>query len=518
VQFAKAAVVAPRATGLLTARWVWGVAAITVAAGILRWPTLAGGSFWYDEWLVHNIVYARLDRLSAVIRHQQTTPPVYYYVAWAWAKVFGPGADSLRALSGLFGVATVPIAFAATAVIATRRAAFVAAALVAVNPFLIWYSVEARPYALLAFLSAVSLLLFALALRRPSWPVVVAWGLSCALMLATHYYAVFLVAAETLVLLVALRRRRSMLVALAAVVLAGLAVAPLALRQRAGTEWISTIPLDIRVEEFVKGFLIGVSPFSVRLFWPLAALALVGAMLAWRGTRTERRAAAITAGVGALTLALAFVPVAFGTDTLLDRNLIPALPAFLLALGIGFGSERAGVGGLLGAAGVCAVSIALVVAIPLDRDLQRVDWSAAAGALPPQHDARLVVTWSGYRAQPMFGYLPGLGDPQPSESQVAVKEIDILALRERGKGFACWSGAVCGEQSVDFPRRPRLMDFRLAAHHRAAGFDVVTYRARRPTKVAVLPLYYELSTWVSANFPRIFIQHAPPKGSPDPAT
>jgi hypothetical protein len=508
VQVARVAAPAPRAAGLLTARWVWGLAGITLVAGILRWPSLAGSSFWYDEWLVHNLVYAPLDQLPDQIRAQQTTPPVYYYVVWAWARLFSPGADSLRALSGLFGIATVPVAFATTAVLATRRAAFFAATLVAVNPFLIWYSVEARPYALLAFLSAVTLLLFALALRRPSWAVAVAWGVACGLAIATHYYAVFLVAAETLFLLVALRRQRAMFWALGVVVLAGLAVTPLALSQLEFTAWIESIPLDMRVGEIPKGFLIGISPFSVEMFWPLAALALVGFAFAWRGTRLERRGAGVAAGLGALGLALAFVPVAAGTDTLLARNVIPLLVPFLIALGIGFGSERARRVGLLCAGATCALSIALVAAIPFDRGLQRADWGAAATALPPQRGKRVVVTWSGYRAQPIFGYLDRLGDPQQAAERV--DEIDILALHEPGSSFACWSGAVCGEQQVAFPLRPRLFDFRLTGHHRAAGFDVVTYRAARATKVEIDPLYYELASWTGLNYPRILIQQKPP--------
>ena len=49
----------------------------------------------------------------------------------------------------------------------SRRAGLIAAALVAVNPMLIWYSQEARSYALLVFFCAVSLLFFVRALRHP---------------------------------------------------------------------------------------------------------------------------------------------------------------------------------------------------------------------------------------------------------------------------------------------------------------------------------------------------------------
>ena len=54
---------------------------------------------------------------------------------------------------------------AAGVVLVSRRAGIVAAALVATNPFLVWYSQEARSYALLALLGARSVLAFGLALR-----------------------------------------------------------------------------------------------------------------------------------------------------------------------------------------------------------------------------------------------------------------------------------------------------------------------------------------------------------------
>ena len=421
---------------------------------------------------------------------------------------------SLRALSGLFGVATVPVAYAATAVLATRRAGLVVAALVAVNPFLIWYSVEARPYSLFALLGAVSLLCFALALRRPGWPALAAWAVACGLALGTHYYAGFLVAAEAVVLLVALRRHRAMFVALGVVVAAGAAMVPLALEQLQGTRWIEAIPLDERVREIWKGFIVGISPFSLHLVWPLAALFLVGFVLAARGTGRERQSAALAGGVGVLALLFSAVPVVAGADTLLARNMIALLLPLLLAAGIGLGSERARIVGPIAAAGICAGSLALVAAIPLDTGLQRAGWGAAVAALPPQRETRLLVAWGGYRAAPLFSYALTLGDPRPEfgEFRMNVDEIDLLALRDEGAGFACWSGSACGETHFATPPRAQFAGMRHVRTRRAAGFDVLTYRSPRPVQVDVYDLIAELAAW-SKREPRIFIQHGEPWGS-----
>ena len=129
-------------------------------------------------------------------------------LAWGWAKEFGTGEFGLRSLSALFGLATVPVAYAIGAELSNRRAGLIAAALVAVNPMLIWYSQEARSYALLVFFCAVSLLFFVRALDSRRTSDLSLWALASALAICSHYFAFFAVGIEAVWLLVALRSRR----------------------------------------------------------------------------------------------------------------------------------------------------------------------------------------------------------------------------------------------------------------------------------------------------------------------
>ena len=87
-------------------------------------------------------------------RHEQT-PPLYFMLARGWIHVFGSGEVGLRSLSALFGTATVPVVYLAGAAMRSRRAGLIAAAFTALSPLTIWYSQEARNYALLLFLAAV---------------------------------------------------------------------------------------------------------------------------------------------------------------------------------------------------------------------------------------------------------------------------------------------------------------------------------------------------------------------------
>ena len=97
----------------------------------------------------------------------ETTPPLYFVLIWVWAKAFGTGEVALRSISPLAGVAVVPIAYLCARELLDRRAGLIAAALVAVNPFMIWYSQEARAYMLLTASPARRFCAFLRALARP---------------------------------------------------------------------------------------------------------------------------------------------------------------------------------------------------------------------------------------------------------------------------------------------------------------------------------------------------------------
>ena len=138
--------------------------------------------------------------LRAVV-HTENTPPLWYVLEWAISRVLGTGAVALRLLSALAGVATVPVAWAIGRELAGRRAALACAALVAVNPLFVWYSQEARAYALFVLIAALAMLCFLRAEREPTPARMAAFAVSGSLALLTHYFAVFLLVPMVLWLL-----------------------------------------------------------------------------------------------------------------------------------------------------------------------------------------------------------------------------------------------------------------------------------------------------------------------------
>lgn len=94
----------------MRARHLYALVALTVLAGVLRFATLDVQSFWLDESVTVGLVREDLGGMLSAIPDSESTPPLYYVLAWGWAKLFGTGEVGLRSLSALFGTATVPVA------------------------------------------------------------------------------------------------------------------------------------------------------------------------------------------------------------------------------------------------------------------------------------------------------------------------------------------------------------------------------------------------------------------------
>jgi mannosyltransferase len=420
-------------------RAFWIVAGLSALAAVLRFATLGAQSLHHDEIVtVGRILGGGFGEAMEGVRDSESAPPLYYALAWGWTQLAGTGEFGLRSLSALAGVATVPVAYLLAAELRDRRAGVFAAALVAVNPMLLWYSQEARGYALLALFCAASALYFVRARERGEGRDLIWWGVFSALALTTHYFAIFPIAIEALWLLA--RRRGEALRGIWIVALACLALAPLALHQMAAghAEWISDHALGHRVWETGATFLIGETgdiiarpeqplPALVPFLLVLAALGLLAA----RGARDERRAAAVPLLLAAATVAIPLVLALLAPDKdyFLARNLLPAVVPLLAAVAIGVtlrGARRAGT--VVGAA-LLAYSLGFSVWASVSPTLQRPDWEAVAEKLGEPTRPRAIVSWTLGQAS-LRRYL-GSGSFQVVQSERYpwfVHEIDFVSL------------------------------------------------------------------------------------------
>ena len=227
-------------------------------------------------------------------------PPLYFSLLDGWMGAFGTSEAAVRSLSALIGTATIPLAYAIGRRLATQRVGLVLAALVAFNPLLVWFSQEARPYALLVFLSGLSFLLFASALELPTRRRLAGWAVASGLALATHYFAGLLILPEAAWLIHRVRPRRDALLAVAGFAMVPLALIPLVASQGQVQDYsfVKGESLVTRVVAQVpKQWLVGYdAPAETLVVIAAAALSVVALWLAWRPADGRERGAARLGG------------------------------------------------------------------------------------------------------------------------------------------------------------------------------------------------------------------------------
>ena len=273
----------------------WGVVGLTALAAAIRFSTLGLQSYRHDEAVTAGrVLHAGLAATMHQVWAGESTPPLYYLLAWLWSHLFGVHEVGLRSLSALFGTATAPVAYLAGRELVGRRAGLALAAIVAVDPLLVWYSQDARGYALLVLLSGAAFLFFVRA-RRSAAPRDLAWWAALsALALATHYFAIFPLAIEAAWLLATASPLRRVLWALGGIALAGAALAPIAIHQAQGgnNDWIASFGILRRLHDAGIAVFASETGMLKHALIPLAlSAAAVALLLAYggRGRSAARR-------------------------------------------------------------------------------------------------------------------------------------------------------------------------------------------------------------------------------------
>lgn len=124
------------------------LAAALIAGVGLRLAHL-NAALWYDEAFSAWLAGLPLNRLVAATQGD-VHPPFYYFVLWTVSRVLGHAEAVLRLPSLLAGLALLPVVYGlAQRLRLSRQAAVLATVITALAPFQIYYSGEARSYALL---------------------------------------------------------------------------------------------------------------------------------------------------------------------------------------------------------------------------------------------------------------------------------------------------------------------------------------------------------------------------------
>jgi mannosyltransferase len=201
----------------------------------------------YDELYLYEAVHSRsLHSSMEVVVETESTPPLYFLVAWVAAKVGSDDFLWIKLPSLVAGTITIPLIYWLGVRTVGRTAGLIGAGFFTLAPFDIFYATEGRGYATLALLSVLSTICLVELVRtgRQRWAVALAF--SSAGVLYTHYTGVFVIAAQFGWALVCCRARaRPVLLAAAGTVALLLPWASGFLEQRADNtaERLEELPL-----------------------------------------------------------------------------------------------------------------------------------------------------------------------------------------------------------------------------------------------------------------------------------
>lgn len=313
----------PVGLGLVVAA-VAGLAAGTLAG-------LTGGPLWLDETISVEIARLPLTELYGALR-QDGAPPVYYLLLEAWIALFGTGTTDVRLLT----VCLVPVLLVLAHRVGLRLGGVAGGrALVVVLAALPWtmrYSSETRMYLLVVVEVLAGVLLLERVRRTASRGAVLGLAAVAGLLLLTHYWALFLLAAVGLVHLPGLLRRSAPHVrVVVALVLGGVLFLPwvptfLFQAAHTGAPWADPLAFAelYRTPRYWGGGSTAARTVLALLLVPLAVWAAV-----------RRPVARLTGGVALLTLLLAWGTVFLGGGAYTGRYTAVAVPLVCLTVALG---------------------------------------------------------------------------------------------------------------------------------------------------------------------------------------
>jgi mannosyltransferase len=455
--------------GPLGRRTTWLILALaTIVAAALRLPFLGHQSLWLDEIYTRQVL--RESSVSGLWHHieaTESTPPLYYLLGWlAHAR----STVALRLTSALALIAAVPVGYLAFRRLVGERGALATASILAVSPILVWYSTDARSYGLFVLTALLSLWAASALLERSSAKHFALWTAASVACVWTHYFGVFLIAAELAAVLVVHRQDRRATAAWAG--LLALCLIPLVplIASQSGDEragFIAGIPLTTRLSETVRQF--GMGPNVPRTWLEAAGLALfclavgAGIVMAMRVGRGPRLLLSLAAIAFAAPLLLAALGI---EDRFYARTMIAVAPMAAALAAPAMLRLRAAPLALY-----LALAILTSIWVATDWRYEQVDWRGALARAQALDRTAAVVAMTRESAPVVATYLAR----QPaSPSGVLTQRAWIIVEPVRAAGHRALGPA---------PIPPHLLGFTTLRTLQLHAFTLVLVAASQPTRI-----------------------------------
>ncbi len=320
----------------------WPAVALLLVAFALRVFRLGYQELRGDE--AFSYLFTRLSPggvLAELLSQGDPHPPLHYLALTIWARLTGDSEFALRYLSLLGGLLLVATVFALGRRMGGRAVAAVAGGAAALSPALIWLSQDVRgQYAWMPFFAALATLVLVTAVGSRQRRLWLAYAVSAAATMFTHYYGIFPLLAHGLYVWLSPGRRRNAVAWVASGALALGFLAPWLVVSATGVFGAGHVTDPGRPElarhlvAIGRELVIGPS-FPGRagrwIFAGAAVLVVIGGASLWRGRRPW--AAMLLAWLG--LAALGTFLIRYTRSTFNPYYLVVAAPAWWLLIAAG---------------------------------------------------------------------------------------------------------------------------------------------------------------------------------------
>jgi mannosyltransferase len=166
----------------------------------LRIYNITGESLWLDEG--YSVKRAKLGILQIIQElYGNVHPPFYFFILHSWMNLFGDSEFSIRFLSAIFGSLALFMIYRVGSLIFDKHVGLISSLILALSTFHIQYSQEVRGYSLMVLLTLLSMYFLMRLLRGSNNKLMACYVISSALLLYTHNFGLFIIAAQNIYVL-----------------------------------------------------------------------------------------------------------------------------------------------------------------------------------------------------------------------------------------------------------------------------------------------------------------------------
>jgi 4-amino-4-deoxy-L-arabinose transferase-like glycosyltransferase len=355
------------------------VGAAMILLGVMAAYRIGRKQLWTDEGVAVGLSHDSIGRFLYVITHWEVNQSPYYVVFRAW-HVLGDDPATMRALSAVFAIATLPVLYAIGRRLYDARVGAIACVVLAVNAVVLQWSQQIRAYTMAMFLVTLATYCFLRLIDDPTTARGLLYGVVAVAAIGTHFVGGLIIVAHGVSVLV-LRARPVRALAAAGAVL-GVFLVPIVLfvvtAEGDPLAWVDEPggTVFVRALSRLAG---GRLPFAVALV--LGAIGVVGTARGVRDDPRSREAFRLL-----LPVLWVVVPVTLGIafsvlvePLFVAKFFIGVLPGSALVVAFGITSLRPralGAGAL-----VVVVACSVNASLRWYRTDSREDWVRATGAV-----------------------------------------------------------------------------------------------------------------------------------------